>query len=67
MYPVVRTVAALVSSVRLQSREVQNRVSAHQALQFCGAEEVHGWAPTEHHEASCKRLKLHAQYISRNH
>jgi len=56
---VLCVVAAVIASVGLQRREVQDGVAAHQALQLGCTEQVDGWAPAQHHEPPRKRLKLH--------
>ena len=52
------SVSSFIAGIGLQCRKVQNGVAAHQALKLCCAEQVDGWAATEHHEAASKRLKL---------
>ena len=54
------SVSCFIAGIGLQCREVQDGVAAHQTLQLCRAEQVDGWAATEHHEAASKGLKLRA-------
>lgn len=59
-HPVLCRVPGLVAGVGLEGKEVQDGIAAHQMLQLCGAEQVHGRPATQHHEAPSKRLKLYA-------
>ena len=56
--PVLRAVATIIAGIGLHGVKVQQGVAADEALQFCGAEQVDGRTPAQHHEPSGKRLKL---------